>query len=97
MDLDPSSNNLSLHEQTLVDNLSKAYLSKAGMYRQKCRIKWDEERDKNSAFYHSFLKARHAKAKIHTIQDMQGEVHTSQQGISEAFVAESLMHIQLCI
>jgi len=67
-----------------VEGLSKAYISEEGMYMQKSRIKWDEEGDKNTAFYHSFLKARQAKNKIHMVQDMLGEVFTTQQGISEA-------------
>ncbi|VFR03255.1 unnamed protein product [Cuscuta campestris] len=68
------------------ENKAKAQLILATDYelsywKQKANIKWMEEGDCNSKFFHAFVKGRRAKNQIRRIVDIQGKEHTDREVI----------------
>lgn len=48
-------------------------------WRQKARIKWFKDGDRNTKFFHAFVKRRRKKLHIGEIQTAQGEVVTTEE------------------
>ncbi|KAK4713267.1 hypothetical protein R3W88_019174 [Solanum pinnatisectum] len=53
---------------------------------QKSKIKWLQEGDQNTKFYHNFLKARRNANRIFTIKDKQGKFLTNTKEINKEFI-----------
>lgn len=71
-DNDPSESNLiALQEARAV--LRNSLMVEEGYWRQKARINWIQERDKNSKYFQSVVAERRAKAVIHRIKGATGD------------------------
>jgi len=55
-------------------------------WRQRAKQNWLQFGDKNSNFFHACVNQRRKKNRIHSIQDTDGELHTDQPAIEEAFL-----------
>ncbi|VFQ88583.1 unnamed protein product [Cuscuta campestris] len=55
-------------------------------WKQKANIKWMSEGDCNSKFFHSFAKHKRSKLTIRSIQDANGNHHSTQEDISREAV-----------
>ncbi|XP_060211721.1 uncharacterized protein LOC132639280 [Lycium barbarum] len=54
--------------------------------RQKARIKWAEEGDSNTKYFHSTIKARRRRAQIYKIKDQHGQWVEGNANISKASI-----------
>ncbi|XP_074315411.1 uncharacterized protein LOC141651606 [Silene latifolia] len=65
-----------------VEFLSKV---KTEYLKQKAKVKWMNEGDDNSAFFHSSIKRRRAMNKVYQVKDMRGNLCTQPNTIKVAF------------
>ena len=71
-DRDPSEPNL-LALQEAWTGLRNSLMIEEGFWRQKARVKWIWEGDKNSKYFHSLVAERRAKTVIHRIKGAVGD------------------------
>ncbi|XP_027122034.2 uncharacterized protein [Coffea arabica] len=80
-DSDPSESNL-LALQEARTGLKNSLMIEEGYWRQKARVKWIREGDKNSKYFHSIVTERRAKAVIHRIKGTNGVWLTEEDRIA---------------
>ena len=68
-------------ESTLIKEYKKKLLREEMFWHQKSREIWLKEVDRNTKFFHIFVKGKRALNKIHTIQVADGEIITDQNRI----------------
>ncbi|VFQ98258.1 unnamed protein product [Cuscuta campestris] len=78
-------------EKRIAANLAAANLTvslnrEVSFWKQKANIKWMSEGDCNSKFFHSFVKHKRSKLTIRSIQDANGNHHSTQEDISREAV-----------
>lgn len=54
--------------------------------RQKAKVKWLEDEDANTAFFHNIIKDRRRKLSIHKIKDMEGNWVEGSDNVANAGV-----------
>lgn len=64
----------------------KMYIHVEEYQRQKARIKWFSDRDKNTKFFNTYVKGKRKKMQISKIQTKQGDIITTTQNIKEEAV-----------
>ena len=69
----------------LTEALSKAYKEEELFWRQRSRILWLQEGDRNSAFFHAVTKARKARNCITTIEDAEGVPKYEEEDVGKVF------------
>jgi len=69
-----------------VDALTQAHQMEALMLRQKCQEKRDVPGNKNTAYYHNFLKYRNKCRSVFSVSDSRGTKCEGQWQVEEAFV-----------
>jgi len=84
IDSDPLNNALQLQEHELSDRLTNAHHMEADMMREKCREQWEELGDKNTTYYHNFLKQRAITRSYYSILNDQNRKGAEE--VAEAFV-----------
>ncbi|XP_071940073.1 uncharacterized protein [Coffea arabica] len=87
---------LALQEARAV--MRQSLVKKEAYWRQKARIKWLQDRDKNSRFFHAVVAERRAKSVIHQIRSREGEWLTDEAQISAEAVDyfTSLFFVEPC-
>ncbi|GJX64450.1 hypothetical protein Tco_0298793 [Tanacetum coccineum] len=75
IDTDPHNHQLRIHKAKLMEELYEAEADKEKLLFQQAKIKWLSEEDKNTRFFHSVLKGRKCKSKVHSITDKDGIRH----------------------
>ncbi|VFQ96694.1 unnamed protein product [Cuscuta campestris] len=73
------------------DNKARAQLllavaNECSFWKQKANIKWMEEGDSNSKFFHDFVKGRRARSKIRSMTDQNGKMCTDLSQIQKMAV-----------
>jgi hypothetical protein len=77
---------LSAAEYTLNQQYSEALVNESDMIKQKSRIKWKEDGDRNSAFFHASLKNKQRRENITTILSKDDNLQTTVNDVQDAFV-----------
>lgn len=72
------------HQEQLVPNLCYA---EEAFLRQKSRIKWLNEGDSNSIFFHKYVQVKHFRDQIKVLYTLDGRQLTSQEEISDEAVS----------
>ena len=87
MILNGHTNKLIEEEKTTQMQLDERYALEEILWRQKSRIQWLKEGEKNTAFFHRTMVQRRYNNKIFKLHNNQGEaLHTKQQ------IQEELIH-----
>lgn len=86
IELQPSASNRAELNRTEAD-LKKYYKIEEDFWRQKVGMKWFSEGDKNTKFFHSYVKGRRRKLHISEIEITSGQTVQTVQQIGEAAVS----------
>ncbi|XP_060202921.1 uncharacterized protein LOC132631356 [Lycium barbarum] len=77
-------------DRTLLNKAKAEYIKwlkmEDSILRQKARIKWAEEGDSNTKYFHSTIKARRRRAQIYKIKDQNGQWVEGNLNISKAAI-----------
>ncbi|GJU41837.1 RNA-directed DNA polymerase, eukaryota, reverse transcriptase zinc-binding domain protein, partial [Tanacetum coccineum] len=76
---DPHNHQLRDQEGMLVKEFFEAEADEEKFLYQQAKIKWLCDGDKNSKYFHSVLKGRRSKSKIHSIKDKDGITYEGEQ------------------
>ncbi|GKA59381.1 RNA-directed DNA polymerase, eukaryota, reverse transcriptase zinc-binding domain protein [Tanacetum coccineum] len=79
IDSDPHNHQLRDQEAMLVKEFFEAEADEEKFLYQQAKIKWLCDGDKNSKYFHSVLKGRRSKSKIHSIKDKDGITYEGEQ------------------
>ena len=71
--------------QQLQQKLDEMYAEEEAFWRQRSRIQWLHEGDKNSKFFHAVTRERRARNKFSVVEDEEGQVFYEEQQIVKAF------------
>ncbi|XP_074283251.1 uncharacterized protein LOC141607804 [Silene latifolia] len=83
---DPMNPSLITREREAMENLRVLTKAKYSFLQQKAKIKWTDDGDINSAYFHANIKKRCIRNTIIQIEDQQGNVCTDNQSIQDAFL-----------
>ena len=83
---DPTNNSLILEEKEAVRNFCKLSAQEEQMFRQKSRIQWLKEGDKNTAYFHQKVKSNWNHNKIQKVKDNGGHEVYDKEQVKEVFV-----------
>lgn len=75
-----------LKEKELKSGLSEILAREEIYWRDKARELWIKEGDKNTQFFHAFVKARKALNQINEILDENGKIHQDRDSMGQATV-----------
>lgn len=79
--------NFSARETELNLEYRQALHVENNMIKEKTRLKWELDGDRNSSFYHASLKAKNNKDNILSAHDQDGSLHTSSVKINESLLS----------
>ncbi|GJS87046.1 RNA-directed DNA polymerase, eukaryota, reverse transcriptase zinc-binding domain protein [Tanacetum coccineum] len=85
IDLDPFNKELRKENAELLKDYKEASMDEEKLLRQKAKVSWLREGDKNSAYFHKVLKGRVNKNRIMTICDEDGNRYDNSE-VAEQFV-----------
>lgn len=68
------------------DRLSNLLACEEGLWKQRSKIKWHKEGDKNTRFFHMMATSKRKKNKIHKIMNSEGDWLDNQQDIARVGV-----------
>lgn len=68
------------------DRLSNLLACEEGLWKQRSKIKWLKEGDKNTRFFHMMATSKRKKNKIHKIMNSEGDWLDNQQDIARVGV-----------
>ncbi|KAL4564907.1 hypothetical protein LXL04_028983 [Taraxacum kok-saghyz] len=75
LDRDTHNEDLSLDHAAYLDEYTKALSEEESLLRQKAKIKWLTEGDRNTKYYHKVIKERHNRHRINSITNSEGNIH----------------------
>lgn len=65
---------------------TKALLKENEMIKQKARLRWKVEGDRNTSYFHAALKAKQTHENICSISDENGKLHQDTKNIATTFI-----------
>ncbi|KAL3727549.1 hypothetical protein ACJRO7_032308 [Eucalyptus globulus] len=55
-------------------------------FRQKSRVRWLKEEDRNTKFFHQYVKKRQLRNRVLSIQDSEGNLISDPQRVQQCFL-----------
>ncbi|CAH1428537.1 unnamed protein product [Lactuca virosa] len=75
LDREPDNEEISVEHAVYLEEFTKALCEEECLLRQKVKLNWLKEGDRNNKYYHKFIKERQSINKINSITDEDGVVH----------------------
>ncbi|GJW12092.1 RNA-directed DNA polymerase, eukaryota, reverse transcriptase zinc-binding domain protein [Tanacetum coccineum] len=85
IDKKPHDDSLRIEAVNMLNEYVEAYKDEMKLLQQKARVKWLNEGDKNTAFFHGILKSRRSKSRVEIIMDDAGSKYEGK-AVNEQFV-----------
>ncbi|GKD51879.1 RNA-directed DNA polymerase, eukaryota, reverse transcriptase zinc-binding domain protein, partial [Tanacetum coccineum] len=79
IDKDPLNKELREEEVKFLDEYTSADQDEEKLLRQKAKVEWLRDGDRDFAYFHKILKERLNKSKIHTVMGTDGSIHENDQ------------------